>query len=110
MDLTLDSEREAIRDSIREFLAGRLPLARIRQLADDPVGVDEAAWTGAAELGWFGLGLPESAGGAGYGLPEEMLLAIELGRSLAPGPWLGTLLAAHALGAGAADVLAGRRR
>ena len=110
MDLTLDAEREAIRDSIREFLAGRLPLARVRQLVDDPDGVDATVWTEAAGLGWFGLGLPESAGGAGYGLPEEMILAIELGRALAPGPWLGTLLAAHALGAGAADVLAGRRR
>jgi alkylation response protein AidB-like acyl-CoA dehydrogenase len=109
MDLTLDAEREAIRDSIREFLAGRLPLARVRALADDPRGVDDAAWTDAAALGWFGLGLPETAGGTGYGLPEEMILAIELGRALAPGPWLGTLLAAHALG-GAADVLDGRRR
>jgi alkylation response protein AidB-like acyl-CoA dehydrogenase len=36
-----------------------------------------------------------------------MLLFIELGRALAPGPWLGTLLAAHALAGGPREVHAG---
>jgi alkylation response protein AidB-like acyl-CoA dehydrogenase len=110
MDLTLGAEQETIRDSIRAFLAQRLPLARLRALADDATGVDAEAWREAAALGWFGLGLPEAAGGAGYGLPEEMILFVELGRALAPGPWLGTLVAAHTLGPAAADLLAGRRR
>src|SRR5262249_29168907 len=49
--------------------------------------------------------------GAGYGLAEEMVLFVELGRALAPGPWLGTLLAAHALAGPARDeVLGGARR
>jgi alkylation response protein AidB-like acyl-CoA dehydrogenase len=94
VDLTLGAEQEAIRDAIRDLLADRLPMARVRQLAG---GVADDVWTQAGSLGWFGLGLPEGAGGAGYGLAEEMLLFIELGRSLAPGPWLGTVLATHAL-------------
>jgi alkylation response protein AidB-like acyl-CoA dehydrogenase len=58
----------------------------------------------------------EAAGGAGYGVAEEMILFTELGRSLAPGPWLGTVLAAHALAGAAslhrghADVLGGQTR
>jgi alkylation response protein AidB-like acyl-CoA dehydrogenase len=98
MDLTLGPEQESVRDAIRGMLADRLPLARIRAHPE----VDDAVWREAGDLGWFTLGLPESAGGAGYGLPEEMILFIELGRSLAPGPWLGTLLAAHAHAGGAA--------
>ena len=94
MDLTLGPEQESVRDAIRGMLADRLPLARIRARPE----VDDEVWREAGELGWFTLGLPESAGGAGYGLPEEMILFVELGRALAPGPWLGTLLAAHALG------------
>jgi len=45
-----------------------------------------------------------------------MILFVELGRTLAPGPWLGTVLAAHALGAAPdleharAGVLAGSHR
>ena len=114
MDLTLGPEQETVRDAIRGVLADRLPIARVRALLRTEDGFDEAAWRQAGALGWFGLGLPEPAGGAGYGLAEEMLLFVELGRALAPGPWLGTLLAAHAL-AGAsralhAAVLAGSHR
>ena len=95
MDLTLGPEQESVRDAIRGMLADRLPIARIRAHPE----IDDAVWREAGDLGWFTLGLPESAGGAGYGHPEEMILFVELGRALAPGPWLGTVLAAHALGA-----------
>jgi alkylation response protein AidB-like acyl-CoA dehydrogenase len=116
MDLTLGPEQEAVRDAIRGMLADRQPIARVRQvmIADPPV--DEVVWREAAALGWFGLALPEAAGGAGYDLPEAMLLFQELGRGVIPGPWLGTVLAARALAARpggdpALDgILAGRRR
>jgi alkylation response protein AidB-like acyl-CoA dehydrogenase len=97
MDLTLGPEQESIRDAVRAALEGRLPLAKVRAVMAEEPGVDVEAWHEFGALGWFGLGLPETAGGAGYGLPEEMILFIELGRALAPGPWLGTVLAAHAL-------------
>ena len=102
MDLTLGPEQESIRDSVRGALERRLPMARVRALAATESGLDAEAWQEAGALGWFGLGLAEAAGGTGYGLPEEMILFIELGRALAPGPWLGTVLAAHALGGVAA--------
>jgi len=114
MDLTLGPEQETVRDAIRAVLADRLPIARVRALLAAEAGVDDAFWRQAGALGWFGLGLTEAAGGAGYGLAEEMLLFIELGRALAPGPWLGTVLAAHALAGAArplhAAVLAGTHR
>jgi len=99
MDLTLGPEETAVREAIRGVLAARFPLARVRAVAQAEPGLDEALWREAGGLGWFGLGLPERAGGAGYGAAEEMLLFIELGRALTPGPWLGTVLAAHALAA-----------
>ncbi len=97
MDLTLGAEQESIRDAIRDVLAERMPIARVRSLISGGAGVDGDLWKAAGELGWLGLGVPEEGGGAGYGLSEEMLLFVELGRSLAPGPWLGSVLAAHAL-------------
>jgi alkylation response protein AidB-like acyl-CoA dehydrogenase len=116
MDLTLGPEQEAVRAAIRGMLADRQPTARVRQvmIADPPV--DEVVWREAAALGWFGLALPEATGGAGYDLPEAMLLFQELGRGVIPGPWLGTVLAARALAARPAGhpalrgILAGRRR
>jgi alkylation response protein AidB-like acyl-CoA dehydrogenase len=97
MDLMPSAEQEAVRDAIRTMLRDRMPSERVRAVMGSDAPVDRAFWRQAAELGWLGLSLPEAAGGAGYGLPEAMLLFTELGRALVPGPWLGSVVAAHAL-------------
>jgi alkylation response protein AidB-like acyl-CoA dehydrogenase len=116
MDLMLSADQEAVRDAIRDVLREQASGARLRDVMNAPEGFDARLWATAAELGWLGLSLPEAAGGAGYGLPEAMILFVELGRSLAPGPWLGTVLAAEVAGAAAqangrlAGLLAGKER
>ena len=80
MDLMPSAEQEAVRDSIRSMLRDRMPPERVRAVMTSDAPVDRAFWRQAAELGWLGLALPEAAGGAGYGLPEAMLLFTELGR------------------------------
>ncbi len=97
MDLMPTPDQDAIRDSVRAFLEAELPMSRVRALCGANADAYDALWREAAGLGFFALGLPESQGGAGYALTEEMVLFEELGRTLAPGPWLGTVLAAHAL-------------
>jgi len=47
-----------------------------------------------AELGWVGIPFPESLGGAGMGLAELAVVLEELGRHLAPEPFLSTVLLA----------------
>ena len=98
MDLMLSAEQEAIRDAIRGMLRDRMPSERVRATMASDAPIDRPFWRQAAELGWFGLALSQDAGGAGYGLPEAMIHFIELGRSLVPGPWLGCVVAAQALG------------
>jgi alkylation response protein AidB-like acyl-CoA dehydrogenase len=115
LDLTLSADQEAVRDAIRGVLRERFDAARLRAVLEREDRFDAALWQTGAELGWIGLALPESAGGAGYGLPEAMLLFVEIGRALATGPWLGNVLAATALAdagerGAVADVIAGRRR
>ncbi len=97
MDLTLGPEQEAVRDAVRGVLADRQSPARVREVMVVEPPVDETLWREAAALGWFGLALAESAGGAGYGVVEAALLFQEIGRGVVPGPWLGTVLAARAL-------------
>ena len=97
MDLMPTAEQDAIRDAVRAFLDAELPMARVRALMSAPADAFDELWRGAAALGFFALGLPETLGGAAYAITEEMVLFEELGRTLAPGPWLGTVLAAHAL-------------
>lgn len=100
MDLMPTPEQDAIRDSVRSFLDKELPMSRVRGLMGAPADAYDDLWRSAAGLGFFALGLPETLGGAGYAITEEMVLFEELGRSLAPGPWLGCVLAAHALAGG----------
>jgi alkylation response protein AidB-like acyl-CoA dehydrogenase len=107
MDLMPTPEQEAIKDSVRAFLTNELPMSRVREIAAQGPEACASLWRSAGALGFFALGLDEAHGGAGYSVTEEMVLFEELGRSLAPGPWLGSVLAAHAL-AGARDAALGK--
>jgi alkylation response protein AidB-like acyl-CoA dehydrogenase len=98
MDLMQTPEQDAIQQTVRSFLERELPMSRVREIGERGSSAGLAGvWRAAGDLGFFGLGVAESQGGAGYSLTEEMILFEELGRSLAPGPWLGTVIAAHAL-------------
>jgi alkylation response protein AidB-like acyl-CoA dehydrogenase len=95
MDLLPSPEQEEIISSAAQFLGDVVPVTRTRELIDDESNVDAKAWSMAAELGWFALGLPEDAGGVGCGLADEALVFREIGRALAGGPFLSTTLAAR---------------
>ena len=58
-----------------------------------------AFWKDLAELGWLGLHLSEAYGGEGFGLAETAVVAEELGRVCAPGPFLPTVLASAVIDA-----------
>jgi alkylation response protein AidB-like acyl-CoA dehydrogenase len=48
-----------------------------------------------------GLHLPEEHGGSGYGLPELVVVVEELGRAIAPGPFVPTVIASAVVAAAA---------
>jgi alkylation response protein AidB-like acyl-CoA dehydrogenase len=95
MDLLPDPDQEQIAREVADLLERQSPPGRLRQLPAGEAVADPKVWQLAAEQGWFGLGLPEEAGGAGLGLAEQTLVFRELGRQLTAGPFLGTTLAAH---------------
>ena len=95
MDLSPTPEQDEIVSSVGAFLTAELPMTRLRELHAEGAPVDDIVWRQCAAQGWFGLGLGEAAGGVGYGLAEEALLFREIGRHLAPGPFLATVLAAR---------------
>jgi acyl-CoA dehydrogenase len=100
MDLVLSEDQELIAKTAGDFVKQRSPIARVRELRDtnDPVGFSRALWKEMAELGWVGIAFPESVGGAGLGFAELAVVMEELGRTLAPEPFLSTaLLAGQAL-------------
>ena len=98
LDLLLDEDEGMIAQTVRDYLARELPIDRLRPKAA-PYDLAHAR-AEMFELGWFRIGLPESVGGAGLGLVEEMLIQRECGRYLV-GPWapaavLGAHVAYHA--------------
>ena len=106
MDLTPTLEQSEITSSSASFLRTRLPITRTREMFAESSNVDVASWDDSAELGWLCLGLPSSMGGVGGNLADEALLFLELGRSLASGPYLSTVLGARVAAFGGQPELA----
>ncbi|MCW5679858.1 MAG: acyl-CoA/acyl-ACP dehydrogenase [Xanthobacteraceae bacterium] len=86
-----------IADSAKTFLARIGGTARARKLRDSGTPFDAAAWKGMAELGWFGLLVPEESGGLGLGGFELIELMEALGAQLAGEPVAEAIAAAVAL-------------
>ncbi|MEV6763638.1 acyl-CoA dehydrogenase family protein [Streptomyces sp. NPDC051105] len=95
MDARFTDEQDEIRRALRELLHKRCGTEDVRAAVDRPEGHDPALWTTLGEqLGLPGLALPEAYGGAGCSVTEVALAAEELGRALAPSPFLATAVLA----------------
>jgi acyl-CoA dehydrogenase len=106
LQLVLTEDQELLAKTAADFVAERSPISRVRALRDaqDPDGFSRALWKEMAGLGWLGIPFPERYGGAGMGLAELAVVLEALGRTLAPEPFLSSvLLAGQALLAGGRD-------
>jgi len=105
MKLAPSTEQQELRESVRRFLADRVPLQRVRELMDSADGTDEKIWNYAAgQLGLQAIAIPEEYGGAGFTFAEQAIVLEELGAALYPGPYLASaVLAATALLASSDD-------
>lgn len=107
MNFDLTDEQEMVRDTFARFLDENSTTARVRAALD--TGFDPALWHGLAELGAFGLRVPEEAGGLGLGLFDAVILMEEAGRTIASGPVAEALVAGRLLALlGGQDDLVGR--
>ncbi len=106
MQLILTEDQELLAKTAADFVAERSPISRTRALRDsgDELGFSPALWKEMAELGWVGIPFPETFGGAELGLAELMVVLEAVGRTLAPEPFLSTvLLAGEALRRGGSE-------
>jgi alkylation response protein AidB-like acyl-CoA dehydrogenase len=100
MDFELSDDQLALRDGARELLDGLAPPTRVRSVVDAGGGIDDGLWKAMVEQGWTALEVPEDSGGLGLGAVEVAVLLEEVGRHVAPAPFLSTLLAWGALARG----------
>ena len=87
MNFDFSEEQKLLQQTARDFLAERCAIDVPRRVLEAETGTDESLWKGVAEMGWLGAAVPELYGGAGFGRLELALLALELGRALAPIPF-----------------------
>ena len=92
MDFGFSDDQREIQRTARDLLAERARPERVREHAEAG-RTDEGLWRELCELGWTGIALPEEFGGQGLGRIELSILCEELGRSLAPVPFLPSVLA-----------------
>ena len=92
MDFGLTDDQRDIQRTARDLLAERAKPERVREHAEART-TDAALWRELCELGWPGIAVAEENGGQGLGRIELSILCEELGRSLAPVPFLPSVLA-----------------
>lgn len=89
MDFDYDDEQVALRDAVRGLLAKAYgDFGRRREACAAEPGYSREVWRQLAEMGVLGLPFAEADGGMGAGPVEVGLVAEELGRVLAPEPFL----------------------
>src|SRR5690606_7057992 len=96
MNFEPTDDQKMIVDTFPRFLDENSTTAKVRSALtaeSGPSGFDPALWRGFAELGGFGIRVPEDAGGLGLGLFDAVLVMQELGRTLASGPFAEAIVA-----------------
>jgi alkylation response protein AidB-like acyl-CoA dehydrogenase len=101
MGLPISEEHRELAASVRDVLTERDALRAARAALDGQDSPLPAFWKDAVALGWLGLAVEENYGGQGFGLPELAVVVEELGRVVAPGPFLPTVVAAAVVQFGA---------
>jgi alkylation response protein AidB-like acyl-CoA dehydrogenase len=103
MSIAITDDHRALGSTVTDLLEKRNSRAEARALLEAADEVTPPFWKEMAELGWTGLHLPEEHGGSGYGLPELVVVVEQLGRGIAPGPFVPTVIAGAVLAAAGTD-------
>jgi alkylation response protein AidB-like acyl-CoA dehydrogenase len=102
MSLAITDDHNALGETASEFLLKRNARGAARELLEAPAEPMPEMWEELVKLGWLGLHLPEAYGGSGYTLEELVIVIEEMGRAVAPGPFVPTVIVSATL-AGVAD-------
>ncbi|CQD12463.1 acyl-CoA dehydrogenase [Mycolicibacterium conceptionense] len=95
LDYSLTEDHVDLQTAYRQFFKTHSDIEAVR--AAEPSGFDKSLWERLCAMGATTMALPESVGGDGATLVDLTLVAEELGRSLAPVPWIDHVVAARLL-------------
>ena len=96
LDYSLSDDHVDLQNAYKQFFKTHCSIETVR--AAEPSGFDKNLWERLCAMGATTMALPESCGGDGATLVDLTLVAEEIGRSLAPVPWVDHVCAARLLG------------
>jgi alkylation response protein AidB-like acyl-CoA dehydrogenase len=97
MYFALNEDQVALRDGVREVLAGKCPPSVVRAAWEDPAAVSVSVWRELTELGLPGAAVAADQGGLGLSSSDILPLLEETGRAAAPVPIVETAFVAAPL-------------
>ena len=105
MSIAISEEHRALAQTVAGFLANHQSRAAARSLLEAETDGLPGFWAELGGLGLLGLHVAEEHGGSGFGLPETLIVAEQMGRHLAPGPFVPTVITSAVLAAAGPDDL-----
>ena len=105
MSIAISEEHRALAQTVAGFLANHQSRAAARSLLEAEADGLPAFWAELGGLGLLGLHVAEEHGGSGFGLQETLVVAEQMGRHLAPGPFVPTVITSAVLAAAGPDDL-----
>ena len=99
MSIAITEEHRALAQTVAGLLTKHQSRAMARSLLEAETDALPAFWAELSGLGLLGLHVPEEHGGSGFGLAETLIVAEQLGRHLAPGPFVPTVVTSAVLAA-----------
>src|SRR5207248_313738 len=91
MDFSFTEEQQEIQGLARQILSDKVTHERLKEIEAEPDWFDRDLWGELAKAGLVGIALPEDVGGGGFGILEACLVLQEVGRTVAPVPYLATV-------------------
>jgi alkylation response protein AidB-like acyl-CoA dehydrogenase len=105
MPIAISEEHRALAQSVADLLTHHQSRAAARSLLEAETDARPTFWAELGGLGLLGLHVPEDLGGSGFGLAETLVVAEQMGRYLAPGPFVPTVITSAVLAAAGPDDL-----
>ncbi len=99
MSIAISDDHKALADTASDFLLKRHARRAARDLLESKTEPMPDFWGDLVNLGWLGLHLPEEYGGSGFTLEELVIVVEEMGRAVAPGPFVPTVIASAVIAA-----------
>ena len=92
MDFSFNEEQTDLQGLVKQIFEGELSHERLMEVEGGDDNFDRELWANLAEAGVLGISLPEDVGGGGYGFLEAAIVLEQVGRAVAPIPYLETVV------------------